>query len=147
MSASPEFNREGRLRTVKVFLRRSASWSFMVFTVGSLCLFAAPVWTVQTSGVMSTLRGVSAVSDQIAWASGSGATVLKTSDGGATWTKISVTTDRVDFRDVDAIDVKTVYLLSIGNGPASRIYKTTDGGATWQLQFQAQDQKTFLDAM
>ena len=38
---------------------------------------------------------------------------------------------RLDFRDVDAIDAKTVYALSIGNGPASRIYRTDDGGATW----------------
>ena len=50
----------------------------------------APRWTVQTSGVTARLRGVSAVSERVAWASGSGATVLRTTDGGATWQKLTV---------------------------------------------------------
>ena len=55
--------------------------------------------------------------------------------------------DAVDFRDVDAIDQRTAYVLSIGNGLASRIYKTTDSGATWALQFKNEDPKAFFDAM
>jgi photosystem II stability/assembly factor-like uncharacterized protein len=106
-----------------------------------------PIWTLQTSGVTARLRGVSAVNERVAWASGSGSTVLRTTDGGATWTTLTVTTDKLDFRDVDAIDENTAYVLSIGNGPDSRIYKTTDSGATWTLQFKNEDPKAFLDAM
>ena len=113
----------------------------------ALTLFAAPYWTIQTSGVTVRLRGVSAVSESVAWASGAGSTVLWTSDGGTTWQKLTVTSDALDFRDVDAIDAQTAYVLSIGNGPASRIYKTTDAGKTWTLQFKNEDQKAFLDAM
>jgi len=58
-----------------------------------------------------------------------------------------VTTDALDFRDIDAIDEETAYALSIGNGPASRIYKTTDGGKSWTMQFKSDDPKAFLDAM
>ena len=112
-----------------------------------LTMLAAPRWTTQTSGVTARLRGVSAVSERVAWASGSGATVLRTTDGGQTWQKIHVTDDALDFRDVDAIDTETAYILSIGNGPASRIYKTTDAGKTWKLQFKNDDEKAFLDAM
>jgi photosystem II stability/assembly factor-like uncharacterized protein len=83
----------------------------------------------------------------VAWASGSGATVLRTTDGGATWTKLAVTTDRVDFRDIDAIDDRTAYVLSIGAGATSRIYKTSDAGEHWDLQLANQDPKVFLDAM
>jgi photosystem II stability/assembly factor-like uncharacterized protein len=110
-------------------------------------LLLSPHWTLQTSGVTARLRGVSAVSDRVAWTSGSGSTVLRTTDGGVSWQKVSVTEDRLDFRDVDAIDANTAYVLSIGNGPQSRIYKTNDGGQTWQLQFKNQDPKAFLDAM
>src|SRR6266480_2678553 len=113
----------------------------------TILLFTPPQWTLQTSGVTGRLRGVSAVSDRVAWASGAGSTVLRTSDGGATWQKLTVTTDAVDFRDVDAIDARTAYVLSIGNGPASRIYKTDDAGATWTLQFKNEDPKAFFDAM
>jgi photosystem II stability/assembly factor-like uncharacterized protein len=112
-----------------------------------LTLFAAPHWTVQTSGVNVRLRGVSAVSENVAWASGAGSTVLRTVDGGATWQKLTVTSDALDFRDIDAADAQTAYVLSIGNGPASRIYKTTDAGKTWTLQFKNEDPKAFFDAM
>jgi len=110
-------------------------------------LFAVPTWSLQTSGVSARLRGVSAVNERVAWASGSGSTVLRTEDGGATWRRITVTTDMVDFRDIDGIGENTAYVLSIGNGAASRIYKTTDRGTTWTAQFQNQDPKAFLDAM
>jgi photosystem II stability/assembly factor-like uncharacterized protein len=110
-------------------------------------LLSAPHWTIQSSGVTARLRGVSAGSDRVAWASGADSTVLRTADGGATWQQLTVTPDRVDFRDIDAIDARTAYVLSIGNGPASRIYKTTDAGATWTLQFRNDDPKAFYDAM
>ena len=100
-----------------------------------LTILAVPSWTMQTSGVNVRLRGVSAVSERVAWASGAGSTVLRTTDGGVNWQKLPVTSDAVDFRDIDGIDPQTAYVLSIGNGPASRIYKTTDAGKTWSMQF------------
>jgi photosystem II stability/assembly factor-like uncharacterized protein len=118
-----------------------------LLALGLTYFLFAPQWTVQTSGVNARLRGVSAFNERVAWASGSGSTVLRTEDGGVTWKKLSVTDERLDFRDVDAIDAATAYVLSIGNGPASRIYKTVDGGATWTLQFRNDDPKAFADAM
>jgi photosystem II stability/assembly factor-like uncharacterized protein len=112
-----------------------------------LSLLVAPRWTMQTSGVEVRLRGVSAVSERVAWASGARSTVLRTVDSGATWQKLNVTEDALDFRDIDAVDAQTAYALSIGNGAASRIYKTTDAGKTWNLQFKNEDEKAFLDAM
>ena len=112
-----------------------------------LAILAVPRWTVQTSGVTHRLRGVSAVSERVGWVSGAGSTILRTVDGGLTWQKFDVTTEDLDFRDIDAIDAQTAYALSIGNGPASRIYKTSDAGNTWNLQFKNEDQKAFLDAM
>jgi photosystem II stability/assembly factor-like uncharacterized protein len=119
----------------------------VLFFLATISLFAVPQWTLQQSGVKARLRGVSAVSDRVAWASGSDSTVLRTTDGGATWKKLVVTSDALDFRDIDAVDARTAYVLSIGNGPASRIYKTTDAGATWALQFKNDDPKAFYDAM
>lgn len=112
-----------------------------------LLMTLAPRWTVQTSGVSQRLRGVSAVSEQVAWASGAGSTILRTADGGLSWQQFIVSPDALDFRDIDAIDARTAYVMSIGNGPASRIYKTTDAGTTWKVQFRNKDEKVFLDAM
>jgi photosystem II stability/assembly factor-like uncharacterized protein len=105
-------------------------------------------WEPQTSGVTARLRGVSAVSERVAWASGAGGTVLRTADGGATWQKLAVPdAEKLDFRDVDAVSETSAYILSIGPGPASRIYKTTDAGAHWDLQFTNDNPKAFFDAM
>lgn len=119
----------------------------ILISIVAVLLISAPHWTTQNSGVKGRLRGVSAVSQKVAWTSGSGSTILRTTDGGATWQKISVTSETLDFRDIDAIDEKTAYILSIGTGPTSRIYKTTDAGVTWKLQFKNEHPKAFFDAM
>ncbi|MEZ5291199.1 MAG: hypothetical protein R2745_08960 [Vicinamibacterales bacterium] len=105
-------------------------------------------WTPVESGVTARLRGVSTVSADVAWASGAAGTVLRTVDGGRTWTPRPVDgAAALDFRDVDAPSAEVAYVLSIGPGEASRIYKTADGGRTWTLQLANTDPKVFLDAM
>jgi photosystem II stability/assembly factor-like uncharacterized protein len=109
---------------------------------------AAPAWTVMQTGVTATLRGISAVSDRVVWASGSDGTVIRTQDGGNSWKTLPVPGgDKLDFRDVDAFDALTAYVLSVGSGDASRLFKTVDGGATWIPQFRNQNAKAFFDAM
>jgi photosystem II stability/assembly factor-like uncharacterized protein len=105
-------------------------------------------WVAQTSGTTVRLRGVSAVSNRVAWASGANGTYARTLDGGRTWQAGQVPgAAELDFRDVDAFDADTAYLLAIGEGERSRIYKTTDGGRTWTLQFQNKRAGAFYDCM
>ena len=105
-------------------------------------------WITQPSPVSERLRGVSAVSDTVAWASGNKGTVVRTVDGGATWNRVAVPdAESLDFRDVEAFGADTAYLLAIGPGDRSRIYKTGDGGGTWALQFTNPDARAFYDAM
>lgn len=106
----------------------------------------AQSWITQVSGTDVTLRGVSAVSEKVAWASGQKGTFLRTLDGGATWRagKLPDASD-LDFRDVQAFDAKTAFLLSAGPGLASRIYKTVDGGERWTLQMTNPDKDGFWD--
>src|SRR5689334_1879192 len=127
----------------------------------SITLISSPIWTqqakkptaqdqnmeqTQNSGTDVQLRGISAVSDKIAWASGASGTVLRTVDGGATWQRVEVVgASALDFRDIQAFDQNTAFVLSIGPGEQSRIYKTSDGGKIWQLQFTNKDPKAFYD--
>lgn len=105
-------------------------------------------WSLQSSGTSADFRGLSAVSAAVAWASGTRGTFARTTDGGITWHPGTVAgAEALDFRDVDAFDAKTAYLLSIGKGDSSRIYKTTDGGKRWQLQFINNNPDAFFDAM
>ena len=124
--------------------------AMMRLTVAALAAIAlaAPTWTEQTSGVTARLRGVSAVNDRVAWASGSSGTIVRTADGGATWQRLSIpNSEKLDFRDVDAVSADVAFALSIGSGESSRIYKTSDAGKTWTLQFTNTDPKAFFDAM
>jgi photosystem II stability/assembly factor-like uncharacterized protein len=105
-------------------------------------------WEDQRSGTTVRLRGVSAVNQSVAWASGDKGTYARTVDGGKTWTSGHVPdSEGLDFRDVDAFSADVAYLLSIGEGEKSRIYKTTDGGLHWTLQFKNSRPTAFFDAM
>lgn len=105
-------------------------------------------WQQQMIDTKASLRGLSIVNDNIIWASGTGGTVLRSVDSGKNWTVIKVPdADKLDFRDIEAFDANTAYILSIGNGEDSRIYKTTDGGKNWKLQFKNTNPKAFFDAL
>lgn len=110
--------------------------------------FAGVRITPQDSGVNVRLRGISAVSADVAWASGREGTVLRTVDGGTHWQVIKVPdAGELDFRDVEGFDADTAVVLSIGPGEASRVYRTEDGGKTWQLSLQNHDERAFFDCM
>ncbi|HEV8486817.1 MAG TPA: hypothetical protein VGV87_24950 [Blastocatellia bacterium] len=102
-----------------------------------------PQFKHQTSGTTAQLRGISAASSRIVWASGSKGTYVRTTNGGRTWVSGTVPdASSLDFRDVEAINAKTAYLLAT----AGRIYKTIDGGRRWSLQYNNTAQGVFLDA-
>ncbi len=109
---------------------------------------AQPGPRVQISHTTESLRGVSAVSREVAWASGTHGTYLRTMDGGRTWTPAQVPdAGALDFRAVVAFSADEAFLLSAGPGEQSRIYHTSDGGKHWQLQFTNTNPKGFFDSM
>lgn len=102
-------------------------------------------WEIKETPVDASLRGLSAVTPEIAWASGSGGTWLRTIDGGETWESgVIAGLDTVDFRSIHAFDALTAIAVSAGQ-PAV-IYKTTDGGQTWILK-HTESEMAFLDGI
>jgi len=116
-----------------------------------LCLPAlvfAQSWVLQESGTKASLRGISAVSDQIAWASGNGGTFLRTVDGGATWvTGIVPGAEKSDFRGIQAFSERRALLMSSGDGDLSTVYRTEDAGAHWKVLLHNSDPKGFFDSI
>ncbi|HUS00068.1 MAG TPA: hypothetical protein VMZ26_18540, partial [Pyrinomonadaceae bacterium] len=114
-----------------------------VFTTAS-----SAQWIKQSVNTTASFRGLSVANQKVVWASGTGGSVIKTTDGGKKWKVMIVPgAEKLDFRDIEAFDANTAYILSIGNGESSRIYKTIDGGATWNLQFTNKNEKAFFDAI
>ncbi len=105
-----------------------------------------PRWVARPTGTGASLRGLSALGSELAWASGSGNTCLRTLDGGSSWNRCSSPGAKdLDFRDIEAFDGSSAFLLSAGPGEKSRIYKTDDGGKSWDLQFQNEHPDGFLN--
>jgi photosystem II stability/assembly factor-like uncharacterized protein len=108
---------------------------------------SAQSWQTVPSPTGAELRGLSVVSDKVAWASGAKGTVLRTVDG-SSWQAIGVPgADKIDFRDIQAFDASTAVVMGAGPGAASRIYRTTDGGASWRLVVTNPVAEGFWDAM
>ena len=122
---------------------RTASLFILLLAIGTHAQ-----WVRQKVDTAASFRGLSVVSANVVWASGTGGTVIRTIDGGRSWDVITVPgAEKLDFRDIEAFDANTAYILSIGNGEDSRIYKTIDGGKTWREQFKNTNPKAFFDAV
>ena len=108
-----------------------------------------PLVEVQQSGVTALLQAVSVVDSNVVWISGHDATVVRTTDGGRTWTRrpVAGAPDSLQFRDIHALDARTAWILAAGPGDMSRIYQTDDGGATWSLQWTNPEPAGFYDCL
>ncbi|KUL22927.1 WD40/YVTN/BNR-like repeat-containing protein [Streptomyces regalis] len=108
-----------------------------------------PHWELKDSGTPEVrFRGLSAVSRHTAWLAGTEGTVLRTTDGGATWRNVSPPgAAELQFRDIEAFDARRAVVLAIGEGEASRVYRTDDGGATWTESFRNTDARAFYDCL
>ena len=103
---------------------------------------------VLDSGQSASFRGISVASASEAWVSGSQGTVIRTTDSGATWTKIDVPDSaELDFRDIEVLPDGTLILMSIGNGSTSKLFRSDDHGATWTTVLQNHDEAAFFDGI
>ena len=117
----------------------------VIFFWAALSFAQQPQWKHFQAPVLASLRGLSPISDQICWASGSGGTWLRTEDGGVSWHTGTVAgLDTVDFRSIQAFDSQTAVVASAGQ-PAV-IYRTEDGGNSWQKVHQ-EGLEAFFDAI
>jgi len=94
----------------------------------------------------ASFRGLSVVSTNLLWVSGSNGTVGRSEDAGNTWKWISVQGyEKTDFRDIEAFDKNTAIIMGIAEPPI--LLRTTDGGISWQKVFEDDTKGMFLDAL
>jgi len=92
------------------------------------------------------MRGLSVVSDEVAWVSGSNGYIGKTTDGGKSWTWTQPKGyEKLDFRDIEAFDAQEALIVNAGS-PAY-ILLTQDGGQSWKEVYKNTDSLIFLDGM
>lgn len=122
----------------------------LALTVALVTLSAVPVlaqWTPLQSGTSASFRGMSVVSPDVAWISGTRGTFEWTSDAGKTWHAGQVSgAPKRDFRAVHAISLDTAILM-VSSQDTALIYRTTDRGANWTVTYQDLSKGAFLDGM
>jgi len=121
----------------------------LLFALGlfwsTICQAQNLQWKEFVTPVKASLRGLSPVSDHVCWASGSGGTWLRTTDGGNTWDHgVIAGLDTVDFRSIQAFDGNIAVVASAGQ-PAV-IFRTENGGKSWEKVYQEGPQ-AFFDGM
>lgn len=113
------------------------------------CSVAAQVWLPGATGFLPpnyNVDDISAASDQIVWATANDwsvstpvpaphvAILLKSTDGGQTWTVTDIKEAAGRFCwDIHAFDENTACITTTNRGGGNKrgIFRTTDGGATW----------------
>jgi photosystem II stability/assembly factor-like uncharacterized protein len=121
--------------------------SFLISMTILLCQFSvAQEIRMLATGHPVSIRGLSAVDDQVIWVSGSGGTVGLSIDSGSIWKWVQVPGyEHTDFRDIEAFSDHEAVIMGITE-PAV-LLRTTDGGTTWNTILKDTGKSVFLDAM
>lgn len=106
----------------------SRSVGYAAGASGTLYTYDGSTWTAQTSGTSNNLLDVHCVDASTCWAVGASGTARKTSNGGTTWS--AVTMPGGETSQFNAVYVASATTILIGTGD-NEILATTDGGATW----------------
>ncbi|RYY22102.1 MAG: oxidoreductase [Chitinophagaceae bacterium] len=100
---------------------------------------------ILTQGTSTSIRGLSVVSNQVLWTSGSKGMVGRSVDGGKYWTWTQVPGfEKREFRDIEAFDSMNAIILAIAEPGV--ILKTSDGGKNWAPVYTDTTKGIFLDA-
>lgn len=126
--------------------------------VAFLCVFCPTVdlcssvnadglWIELNTGSSASLRGLAAVDGDTAWACGSAGTVIRTVDGGKSWTKFALPglNDKTEIRSIHASSASNA-IVAVAGQPAS-IFRTLDGGVTWAVVHNEKSENAFFDGL
>ncbi len=122
-----------RLSGLKLSVLFSFIFSFLIVQVVS-----AQHWQPANGNITSSdLNEVHFVTDQIAYAIGNNGTILKSSDGGASWADISYGDSR-NYQGLFFFDAESGFVggpfTTAGGGSSEMLAKTDDGGETWDVR-------------
>lgn len=107
-----------------------------VFTLSLLCAALLPTlvfaqWTKLASSTTQNLHDVTFLNANYGVAVGDTGTVLRTTNGGASWQPRNIST-KSNLQSVEIIGIDTI-LVAAGSYFEGEVYRTTNGGNTWTL--------------
>ncbi|MFT4203530.1 MAG: YCF48-related protein [Chitinophagaceae bacterium] len=121
--------------------------SFLSILLALCCQYGlAQKITELTNKPGISIRGLSVLDNDHAWASGTKGAIAQTDDGGKNWHWFQVPGyENRDFRDIEVLDSNTAVVMAIDT-PAV-LLRTTDKGRHWEKVMEDTRPGMFLDAM
>ena len=108
----------------------------MLIVLLPVTVFGQVTWVEQTSGTTEKLRAVQFLDANNGYVCGDNGTVIKTTDGGTTWTSVNISTS-VPVCDVYFVDTSEGW-AAVGDennsATSGQIWHTTNGGTSWIQQ-------------
>lgn len=105
-------------------------------TTGTIMKFSNEKWQTIPVNTTSAIHAIDFYDDKNGLAVGTNDLILKTTDGGNTWTQIPSATGYL-FYSLQYVDSQTIYLsgykIETGAPVKSAFFKSTDGGNNWNL--------------
>ncbi len=103
---------------------------FVSLIIFFLCGVCYAQWSEQTSGITTALYSVNACDSSVVWTCGASGKVLKTTNGGVTWTTYTITQNpSLALYCIWGIDAQTA--LVTGSSSTTYLYRTSNGGVNW----------------
>lgn len=128
------------------FLGTALLLGFLVAGCASGGAVQVPVFVEFATGSTASFRALHPLDARTCWASGSGGTVLLTTDGGVTWQNVGpADAGPRDFRSLHAFS-RDVAVIAVAGQPAE-VWRTDDGGRHWQRVLHDADPAAFFDAL
>lgn len=136
-----------------IFAKRMLPSSLLLWMLTIPCLRASAqngqpysIHVLEAHPPLKSIRGLSAVTDDVVWASGTGGMVGRSINGGDTWEWHQVKAcDSCDWRSLYAFNDRKAVVINAGE-PA-HVFLTEDGGQSWQQVYFNATPGIFFDAV
>ncbi len=93
-------------------------------------------WQTQTTGTTGTLHAVSAVNGNVCWLAGESGKIIRTVDGGNTWSLVnSGIIGTQDISAFEGISDNIAFASTTLSDSSTALYRTTNAGSPWDLVF------------
>ena len=104
-----------------------------------------PKWTIQDASVDTALYSVSIVDTSIVWAGGANGTIIRSFDGGKSWTATPLPSGE-DIYNICAVNQTRVF-IAVNSPGSAKIVRTYNGGSSWQTVYENNNADAFINAV
>jgi photosystem II stability/assembly factor-like uncharacterized protein len=109
---------------------------------------SVPLWMLQLEGSVASLYSICAANKEVVWASGGNGSgslpiVIRSTNGGVSWSDVTGALPATDFYCVNALDGQRAWV----GASDGRIFATTNGGSQWLEQAYPGRQTPFINAI